>query len=409
MMTTKTKPKITKRRARDFFDLILIGATHGLSDGYAGMLKPILILIVLDLGLTKFQAGKLLSIFSITSFLFIYPLSLLADTSGRKKEILITGLSLASAAYFAMRWAPSFALISLCVFLAGAGNATFHPSGTSLTTERFPKSRSYAVSVYSMMGNAGASLMPVAQAAIAAAFGWRSSVSMLVLPALVLLPLVGFRYRNAPVKKKPGSKDHSFIGLARREISTLTRKVLKNRDVVILASVYALTGMATGIVSGFLSLLAYERFGLTTAAIGLAVSIYYLAGVFAKPLMGFLYDRWGARTALQTPLILAGLFTLAIALTPWAKSFIPLIILLGASIPISPIILTAAADRSDPAVMASSIGVIYTCYGLSFVSTYFGGWIAEQYNLVWSYALAGFMLWVGAGAALLLPKKLRKG
>ena len=39
---------------QDYFDLGVIGATHGLSDGFYGFLKPILVLVVLDLGLTTF-------------------------------------------------------------------------------------------------------------------------------------------------------------------------------------------------------------------------------------------------------------------------------------------------------------------------------------------------------------------
>ena len=142
-MTTTPPIKKPVWTFRDYFDLGVIGTTHGLSDGFAGLLKPVLVLIVLDLGLSTFQAGALLSIFSVSTFLFLYPLSLLADFGGRKKEILILGLSVAALAFFAMRWAESFVLVALCAFFAGAGNATFHPSGTALTTERFPQRRSY--------------------------------------------------------------------------------------------------------------------------------------------------------------------------------------------------------------------------------------------------------------------------
>jgi len=177
--------------------------------------------------------------------------------------------------------------------------------------------------------------------------------------------------------------------------------------VVLLATVYALAGMGTGVVSGFLSLLAFDHFALNTTAIGGALSLYYLAGVFAKPLMGYLYNRWGARTALWIPLLLSGVLTLGLALTPWRFSFVPIIALLGATVPISPIILTAAVDRSDKSAMASSVGFIYTCLGLGFVSPLIGGWLAELYRLEWCYVYAAILLWIAAGVALLLPN--RKG
>lgn len=403
-MEDQTSTKKSTWRAQDYFDLGVIGSTHGLSDGFSGMLKPILVLVVLDLGLTTFQAGTLLSIFSVTTFLFLYPLSLLADFSGRKKEILILGMSIAAIAFFAMQWASSFMMVSLCAFLAGAGNATFHPSGTALTTERFPHRRSYAVSAYSMMGNAGASLMPVVLSMFAVAVGWRLAIAWCVLPAVLLLPLVWFRFQNAPVSKEARDAEESLIQQLWFQVRSFSRLILKNRDVVLLATIYALAGMGTGVVTGFLSLLAFDRFALSTTAIGGAISLYYLAGVFAKPMMGYLYNRWGARTALFMPMLLSGALTLGVAFTPWQFSFVPIIAILGATIPISPIILTAAADRSDPSVMASSVGFIYTCHGLAFISPLIGGWLAEVYRLELCYVYAAVLLWISACVALLLPK-----
>lgn len=70
-----------------------------------------------------------------------------------------------------MQWAPGFLSVVALAFIAGAGNATFHPCGTALTAERFADRRSIAVSMFSMMGNAGASIMLVVQAFLATAAG----------------------------------------------------------------------------------------------------------------------------------------------------------------------------------------------------------------------------------------------
>ena len=401
-MHTRDSSDKSKWQFLDFFDLLVIGATHGLSDGFSGLLKPILVLMVLDLGLSKFQAGSLLSIFSVTTFLFIFPLSLLADAGGNKKKILIIGLTVATIAFFSMRWAPNFAVVSLCVFLAGAGNATFHPSGTSLTTERFSNRRSFAVSFYSMMGNAGASLMPFIESTVATASNWRNAISISVLPALVLLPLVGLRFGNSNVNPKENKREKSLRVQLKKHYQIIKTK---NREIVLLAFVYASTGMGSGITSGFLSLLAFEKFELDTTLIGTAISLYFLAGTLAKPVMGFLYNRWGARTAIIIPMVLSGVLTLGIAFSPWIASFIPLVVILGICVPISPIILTAAADRSDQSTIASSVGLIYTCYGLSFISTFIAGWLAEEQSVAFSYVFSALFFFLGAGIASLLSKK----
>lgn len=377
-----------------------MGATHGLSDGFSGILKPILALIVVDLGLSAFEAGTLLSAFSFATFLFLYPLSLLADYGGRKKEILLIGLSVTTFAFLGMQWTATYSALALFAFLAGMGNATFHPCGTALTTERFPHHRAFAVSVFSMMGNAGASLMPAVQAVVAAAVGWRLSITFSVLPALVLLPLTGLRFHNRPMDATADT-----LAVAGRRMWALTLQVLRNRSVVLLASIYALAGMASSVVTGFLSLFARESFNFDTRIVGFALAVHLFAGVLAKPAMGYLYNRWGARTSLTTPLITSGFLTLAITFTPWELSFLPLVALLGVTVPISPIILTAAADRSAPEVMATSIGLIYTCYGLGFVSPLIGGWLAELSGLSFSYLFAALLFWMGAAVTLLLPKR----
>ena len=396
---TPTQPKTVSWRREDSVDLGIIGATHGLSDGFSGMLKPVLTLIVLDLGLSTFEAGALLSAFSVATFLFLYPLSIVADFGGRKKELLIVGLTITTLAFLAMQWTTTFMGLALLAFLAGMGNATFHPCGTSLTAERFADHRSYAVSFFSMMGNAGASLMPVFQAFVASVVGWRLAISASAAPALLLLPLVGLRFHNQEVL-------NVGVGFSATvsKVWKLTRQVFKNRTVVLLAATYALSGMSTSIVSGFLSLLAWERFGIGAGTVGFALAVYHFAGVLTKPVMGYLYERWGARSALLTPLLLAGFLTMAVALSPWQGAFIPLLALLGMTIPISPIILTAAADHTEPEVLASSVGLIYTCYGLGFISPLIGGLLAEAYSLTLSYLFAALLLWIGAAVTLLLDR-----
>ena len=387
-------------RWQDYFDLGVIGSTHGLSDGFASLLKPVLALIVVDLGLSTFDAGILLSVFSVSTFLFLYPLSLLADYSGKKKTILLIGIGLAAVAYFAMQWTTTFTALAALAFLAGAGNATYHPCGTALTAERFAHRRSFAISFHSMMGNLGASIMPIVQATVAMAAGWRTAVAICTVPAALLLPLVGLRFTNSAP-----SLHHLPMTGRQERLRQITALVVSNRSVVILAMVYALTGMGTGVLTGFLALLAVAKFNLSTATIGIALTTYYVAGVFAKPLMGYLYDRNGARLALLIPLLLCGALTICVAYSPWVWLFMLAIALVGMASPISPIILTAAADHSDKEALASSVGLIYTCYGLSFLSPLIGGWLAEQYGLPVSYLFAALLIWAGAGVALLLSAK----
>ena len=385
-------------RLRDYFDLTIIAATHGLSDGFSSLLVPVLALIVSELNLTTLQAGLILSIRGFGTLLFLYPVSVLADSTGRRKEILIVGLSLSAVAYLSMGAAMTLQSMAVLAFLAGAGNATFHPCGTALTSERFASRKAVAISLLGLGGNVGTSLMPLVQSAVVAVANWRAAVAACTLPAAVLLPLTVIRFSDTATKRDI-EQDSPTRGLR-----MLSEAVLKNRGVLLLALVYALTGMGSKGMIGFLPLLASQRHSMDTARIGVAVSAHFTLGILSKPLMGLLYNRWGARLALSVPLLLTGALTLAMGLTPWASTIIPLAALSGMVGFVSPVILTATADLCDERALASSVGFIYTCYALGSVSPLVGGWLAEQSGMSASFIFFAVAVFLGAGVAAILPK-----
>ena len=384
----------------DYLDLALIGSTHALSDGFSTMLVPVMALIVADLSLSPSRAGIILSIFSVASFLFLFPFSVLADHSGWKKYILIAGMSLASLMFFGMRWAFNFPVLLILTFLAGFGNSVYHPCGTALAAERFSKQRAFAISFHSLMGNIGMSIIPVVQAAVAQTAGWRAAISVCTLPAALFLPLIALRYPGRS-KRDITTTSTGLWG----NIESITKLVLRNRNIVLLAAVYGLKGMGTKVLIGFFPLLATNKFQLNTSTIGLSITLYFAAGIAAKPIMGFLYNRWGVQAALFFPLLMSGAFALAIGLIPEKTILIVLLTLIGATGSISPIVLTAAADMSDRKSLSSAVGFIYTCQGLGFLAPLAGGFMTEFWSIEINYVFSAVLIWSAAPITFLFERK----
>ena len=387
-------------RLGDYFDLSVIGLTHGLSDGFSNMLVPVLALIVMDLGLSPFEVGILLSTFSLGQMIFQYPLSILADNTGARKRILLMGMGLSAASFIAMVWVSRFLPMCVLAFLAGAGNSVYHPCGTALTANRFERDRAFAISWHSLGGNLGTSILPLAQAAVAAVAGWRAAVGACAAPAIALLPMVNARFQDGKHQEEAETEKNSNL-----KVITIIWRVVENKNTVWLAATYTLRGMCTKGMIGFLPLLATSKLGMSTAQIGVAVSLHFGFGMLAKPLMGILYDRWGARAALFWPLTLLGVFVLALPFMGWRTGFYILSALTGVVGFVSPIILTAAADFSEKDILASSVGFIYTCHGLSFLAPLLGGWLAEQVNLDASYFCFAIMSWLAVSASVQLRGK----
>ncbi len=387
-------------RLGDYFDLSVIGLTHGLSDGFSNMLVPVLALIVMDLDLSPFEVGVLLSTFSLGQMIFQYPLSILADNTGARKRILLMGMGLSAASFIAMVWVSRFLPMCALAFLAGAGNSVYHPCGTALTANRFERDRAFAISWHSLGGNLGTSILPLAQAAVAAVAGWRMAVGACAAPAIALLPMVNARFQDGKHQEEAETEKNSNL-----KVITIIWRVVENRNTVWLAATYTLRGMCTKGMIGFLPLLATSKLGMSTAQIGVAVSLHFGFGMLAKPLMGILYDRWGARAALFWPLTSLGVFVLALPFMGWQTGFYILSALTGVVGFVSPIILTAAADFSEKDILASSVGFIYTCHGLSFLAPLLGGWLAEQVNLDASYFCFAIMSWLAVSASVQLRGK----
>ena len=387
-------------RFGDYFDLSVIGMTHGLSDGFSSMLVPVLALIVLDLGLSPFEAGALLSIFSFGGMIFQYPLSILADNTGKRKLILLAGMGLSAASFIAMIWTSGFLALSVLAFFAGVGNSVYHPCGTALAARRFERDRAFAISWHSLGGNVGTSVFPLVQAVVAAMAGWRAAIGACAAPAVVLLPLVNARFQEEKHEDRhetDGAKDLSVLSIIRR--------VVQNRNTVWLAVIYTFRSLCTKGAIGFLPLLATSKLGMSTAQIGVAVSLHYGFGMMSKPLMGMLYDRWGARTALFWPLALLGVFAFALPFVEWRTGFYILSALTGVVGFVSPIILTATADFSEKDILTSSVGFIYACHGLDFLAPLIGGWLAEMMSLDASYVFYAVMSWLGVSASTRLMGK----
>ena len=112
-----------------------------------------------DLQVTDTAVG-LLQGFAFAAFytFFGLPLGALADWTNRRNLILV-GLVLWSAATSASSIAGSFAALALARTAVGIGEATLSPAGFSMITDSFPKERlSSALSVYTMGIQVGSGL-----------------------------------------------------------------------------------------------------------------------------------------------------------------------------------------------------------------------------------------------------------
>ena len=393
-----TKDITTKRvlrnwKIRDTFDLGLISSAHGMSDGFANLMVPVLVLIVAEFSLSPIQSGMLIGSLSLSVMLFQYPLSIYSDFSGKRKPILLAGMFLATISFLCVGLVSSFHFLLLLTFLAGAGNSVYHPCGTSMVAKRFEENRAFAISVHGLGGNVGMGILPILLTFFAAYLGWRSAVVICVFPTLIFLFLIYHRFSDIVDQRS----------VENQKVKVILRDVFRNNKVVILAIAYMLRGMCTKGTVGFFPLIAASR-NVDISLIGVAISIHFILGAITKPIMGYLYDRLGAKFALMVPFFITGVLVFAIPFTRSTIELLTVFALVGAFSHVSPIILTATADFADKNVLTSSVGFIYTCHGLNFLSPLIGGVIANEVGIDASYFFYSFSALLGLWFVLKMEK-----
>jgi ACS family hexuronate transporter-like MFS transporter len=324
------------------------------------------------------------------------PASIHSDFLGKRKLILCLGLMFSSVCLFGITSVGrSYHLILALSFLAGLGNSTFHPTATTLVSERFRSRPGFFMGVFSLGGNIGSAATPALIGTLALSLGWRAGLRVIVLPMILLVILIYLYFPESQAERQT----------VRNILSGIWGKVCCNRSVVNFIVIYALRGIGYRGIITFFPLLVTSTMGADIRTTGFLMSVYFIVGAICKPILGALYDRFGVRVLLAM-LFLVGS---AISLVMHAVNSVPLMALLMALLGmvsfISPILMTAVTTLVDRSVRSSTVGMLYTSHELSFLSPIIGGWIAQRFSLQACFTFFGIILVLGGGVSLLLQEK----
>ncbi len=156
--------------------IAFITVAHGFSHFYQILIASLFAFIAADLSLSYTQLGVLLTLFFAASAIGQIAAGFAVDTFGGRR-LLIGGLFLCGMAHIAAGLAPSFALLALAAFLAGAGNSVFHPADFSLMNQLVSNKRlSWAFSLHGISGNLGYVLSPLYAVAAQKILGWHGAL-----------------------------------------------------------------------------------------------------------------------------------------------------------------------------------------------------------------------------------------
>jgi MFS family permease len=188
---TPTEPLDTPRLStRDKLVLFVLCAAQFMVALDFSVLNVSLPALGSDLGMSRSALQWAVTAFALPSGGFLLLFGRIGDLYGRRK-LFLTGLALFGAASLlaTLAWDPASFLTGRA--LQGLGAAAIVPTGMSLLTTTFPEgpARDRALGISGTLLSLGFTVGMVAGGVLTDTFGWRSTMALLTLFALIVLPL----------------------------------------------------------------------------------------------------------------------------------------------------------------------------------------------------------------------------
>ena len=369
---------------------LMVGVGHGATHWVAATFYLLLPWIKETLQISYTNAGILVAVFHLASFLANFASGALTDITGKRVLIQSGSLTLGALALGGTSLAWSVIPLALMIAIIGATNNAWHPAAISFLSERYPDNRGYALAVHALGANVGDSIAPLMVGAVLGMLSWQDTALASTVPVFV----VAFWIWNVLSR-------HETIPSAETKE---TRKVPYLSELKIMFRQFELLGLS--MMSGFraaaqVGLLMFVPLYLTDVLeagpmmTGVGFSLMQLGGVLSSPVAGAWSDRIGRR-----PIVVGGLAlsTLVIAFLAIAGSqilFVSGIAFLGFVLyGVRPVVHSWALDLTSKTMGGTVISLVFGTQSLFSIGIpVLSGMVADLYGLQRVFwLLAGLIL-----------------
>jgi len=369
---------------------LMVGVGHGATHWVAATFYLLLPWIKETLQISYTNAGILVAVFHLASFLANFASGALTDITGKRVLIQSGSLTLGALALGGTSLAWSVIPLALMIAIIGATNNAWHPAAISFLSECYPDNRGYALAVHALGANVGDSIAPLMVGAVLGMLSWQDTALVSTVPVFV----VAFWIWTVLSR-------HETISPAETKE---TRKVPYLSELKIMFRQFELLGLS--MMSGFraaaqVGLLMFVPLYLTDVLeagpmmTGVGFSLMQLGGVLSSPVAGAWSDRIGRR-----PIVVGGLAlsTLVIAFLAIAGSqilFVSGIAFLGFVLyGVRPVVHSWALDLTSKTMGGTVISLVFGTQSLFSIGIpVLSGMVADLFGLQRVFwLLAGLIL-----------------
>lgn len=281
---------------------------------------------------------------------------------------------------------------------ARIGASPQHPVGNAVLSDLYPPGRrGFAISAHTSGGNVGTVLVPFIGLALISTVGWRATLALFGLPALVMGSLILWKVREDGVAYRASVRD---AGSWRGQFA----EVMRRRDLRLIlgASLIAAGGRGLDIVAPFMLLYLRGPLGIGEGTTALLYALLLVGAVVGPLLAGWLSDRFGRQRTLIVYYLLSAVGILAfLAAGSNLVLLVPLLLPFGTAVfSESPVLQAFLADRAVGPSRDVAFSVFFT---FAFGIGAFWAFVIGNLAATWGYPVA-FVVMAGSylGAALLV-------
>jgi len=357
-----------------------------------------------ELSLSYSQAGLLITIRAAANFVVNVPSGMLVDLIGRRGLLMALALIWTGVPYLLVGLSTSYFWIVFFMAFVGIGNYLWHPAAISTLSEHYPERRGFAIAIHAVGPNIGESFAPLLVGILLLYFSWRNVLFLNLIPGLVIAVILWkYLFGNPAMRsqKKAGvSAAHYWAGL---------RGMAQNSQLLLLVGVAGMRSMTQSGLNTFLPLYLTSELGLSSALVGLYLSVAQTAGLVSTPLAGTISDRSGRKKVIAAGLLSTSAVLVCLAYFKVTWMFIAVLALLGFFLyAIRPVIWAWVLDIGPKEMGGTMVSAFSGAQSVfSSLSPVLCGVIADRWGIVAAfYFLAGTIL-VANFIVLAIPEAQR--
>ncbi|MDJ0956496.1 MAG: MFS transporter [Arenicellales bacterium] len=370
---------IQRKKHRDFL-LTSLALGHLANDWVGGTIWLIAPAVAASMGLGPAEVGLLLAVNGIGAGLTYIPAGIAADRFAKQGTLLLITFWWVAVGYFCATLADGFWAVTLLFAFGVMGDAFWHPVATGVLVKQMPQKKAQVLGIHAMGGSIGAEVLgPLTAGLLLGYFDWRTSMQILVIPAVVM--------------------GLAFIPIAKRIVITSQRKISKldlinllkrwgTRQGFSLIAMMILYNMSFFAILSMTPLYLQAGHGLSPFQSGVVFAAMLLVGTLFQPFTGRLSDRIGRKSVILVIMTLSGAFSVLAAMSAGLISFVVMLLVAATLLTaVRPVVLAAAVEFSAESE-STTLGVVFAVLdGVGALGAMLAGFVGEL-NLSYAYVLA---------------------